>query len=749
MNIFDKRPLALIIFCMLSGFVVFTLGEVWLRIVAVCVIPLLLLLLPIKRIKKATVITVCISVAVAFLCSFLYFDLWYFPASRYDGQVLVRGTVYEIDEETPSMLIKSESLNDSPLSGYNLLISVEEKDTISFELGDKVELYATLLISDGRGESEYRLSLISSKINALGTADGEIRLIESGEPPLESTLADLREELSRRCMALSDNDSGRLLSALLLGERDMLRASTALGFRRLGITHILALSGMHLAILSLGLTKILALLGFGKRTASILNIFFTLGYMLLTGFPVSVVRAGIMLIISSLVRLIVGCYDSPTSLLCAVFIICLFDPTAIVDVSLWLSALATMGVLTIGEYFKGIPLKKEKPRDKKWIAVLKYAGLSLITSTMAISATILLSILCFSGFSLISPISTLIISPLIEIIMYIGSVTLLIGDFIPVGALLKPISSATLWLIDAMSSANGIYVSTDYPLLRIFAVIITVGFVLLLVLKIKHKKTAIGIVAALLCGFMLTGFFVNRANMQEDDIIFADVNDSSVFVVKSQGHASLIYSDTYSSTSAYSPISILSDERICELDALVFTHYSFGVPRVLDDLTAGYELKRIILPNPRCREERTILSMIEKRAEDFGFRIEYFESREEVLLGSVGMVLNHSTVYATDTIRVAFTLIDGESKSVYLSSGMLLDDYYKYSLGLVADKETVILGSHGKSYKEPIYTNYIFKSARAVILCSDKLFIHQDAIEKYTKYGCKIYSHPYKISIKN
>ena len=465
--------------------------------------------------------------------------------------------------------------------------------------------------------------------------------------------------------------------------------------------------------------------------------------------PVSVVRAGIMLILNSLLRLAVGMNDPPTSLSVAVTVICIFDPTAVVDISLWLSALATLGVLTVSEHRNSTPIKNEKKRGNIFVFALKGASLSLLTSALAVTSTILLCITCFRGFSLISPASTLVISPLIELIMYIGSLTLILGDILPIGKLLKPITHFTLWLIELISSADGIFVSTSYIIIRIFALILTVAFALVLILKLKKVKLWLTALALGLCLFMTTGYILNRTNLADDSIVFADIDDSSCTLIKSQGAASLIYSDTYSRTRIYKPVRLLSEENICELDAVAFTHYSFGVPKALSDLAGSYKLKRVVLPKARCREERAILAMIKTRCSEFGITLEHFESREAMHFGSVGMTLNHSTVYGEDTIRAAYTLTEGESKTVYLSSGMLLEDYYKFSVKLCDGADTVILGTHGKSYKENVYMDRIFKSAKSILLCSDGLFLTQDAMAEYTKYGCKIYSHPYKINIKD
>ena len=125
------------------------------------------------------------------------------------------------------------------------------------------------------------------------------RFGERGNGGISVFFDNLRERLSRCVTLFSDSESGALVSALLLGERDLLPDKLRLDFKRIGISHILALSGLHLAILSLGVGKLLSLLKVKKKARLVIIILFILIYMALTGFSVSVCRAGIMIIVST------------------------------------------------------------------------------------------------------------------------------------------------------------------------------------------------------------------------------------------------------------------------------------------------------------------------------------------------------------------------------------------------------------------------------------------------------------------
>jgi competence protein ComEC len=141
---------------------------------------------------------------------------------------------------------------------------------------------------------------------------------------------------------------GGLASALLLGMRDDLEGDLSDGFRNSGCTHILALSGMHLAILS-GILAFLIRKPLGIRWASLAGAIFVLLYVFVAGSQPSLVRAAIMYFIGTFA--IWGLLKArPLSLLCMAFIIqLLFQSETGVSLSFILSYLALLGILTLGE----------------------------------------------------------------------------------------------------------------------------------------------------------------------------------------------------------------------------------------------------------------------------------------------------------------------------------------------------------------------------------------------------------------
>jgi competence protein ComEC len=150
---------------------------------------------------------------------------------------------------------------------------------------------------------------------------------------------------------------GGLAAALLLGTRENLKGGLALSFRNAGLSHILALSGMHLAFLS-GLLAFALKQPLGKKGAVLAGLAFIVLYVFLVGPQPSLIRAAIMYVLGSCL-ILSGTAGQPLALLGTAFLIqTLWEPASAYSISFILSYLALGGLLllsgTIAGLFKGL-----------------------------------------------------------------------------------------------------------------------------------------------------------------------------------------------------------------------------------------------------------------------------------------------------------------------------------------------------------------------------------------------------------
>lgn len=135
-----------------------------------------------------------------------------------------------------------------------------------------------------------------------------------------------------------------LPTALLTGNRDALDGQLRLAYKRLGLSHILAVSGLHLSVIVGGADFLMRKLTVSKRKKNVFLLLLILFFAMICGFSSSVTRAAVMLGLFYLAELLGERSDSLTSLVFAVALILTVRPFSVYDAGLWLSFLATLGI---------------------------------------------------------------------------------------------------------------------------------------------------------------------------------------------------------------------------------------------------------------------------------------------------------------------------------------------------------------------------------------------------------------------
>ena len=164
-----------------------------------------------------------------------------------------------------------------------------------------------------------------------------------------SLLGKVRRYLSKMIDFCYDEDTAGLVKAMLLGDKSGLSAEDKDLFSAAGISHITAISGLHLTILVSILERII-----GKRwgpviSSGLLSVLLW-AYIWMTGFSSSTFRAGVMITYQLFAVLLDREPDRPTSLALAALLQLLIRPFIILGASFWLTYLAVIG-LWIGRSF--------------------------------------------------------------------------------------------------------------------------------------------------------------------------------------------------------------------------------------------------------------------------------------------------------------------------------------------------------------------------------------------------------------
>ena len=240
-------------------------------------------------------------------------------------------------------------------------------------------------------------------------------------PTLLSWASSARRWLESRLLATSLSvPCQELLSALLLGDSRQLSPAVRSRFSQAGIAHILALSGLHVGLLTSLIWFLLFPLDYLRlRRVRLLFTLLTLtAFALITGLSPSVVRATIM-IGFTLVALVLYRKSVALNALCvsALLTLCIW-PTALYQAGFQLSYVTVAAVLTLPSHL--LPIG----RGHRW---WRYVCSLVLTSLVAMSATIMLTAYYFCSISVLSVLSNVLILPVMPVLMVLGVVFLFLA----------------------------------------------------------------------------------------------------------------------------------------------------------------------------------------------------------------------------------------------------------------------------------------------------------------------------------
>jgi competence protein ComEC len=277
----------------------------------------------------------------------------------------------------------------------------------------------------------------------------------------------------------SPHEWGGLAAALLLGVRDSLETDLADAFRDAGCSHILALSGMHLALVSAVIAFLLRK-PLGIPAAAVLGAVFILLYAGLVGALPSLERAVLMYLLGTLA--VLGAFPRrPAVLLALAFLIQLCrTPASGENLSFMLSYLALAGILALDE-----------PLRQLFSGILPEAlSRPLAASTGAFIATAGVSAAFFGVLRPVGILAGLIIVPLtlgfmIFAMVYLAAAFLLPPLIGPAGAVLSLLYEAVARLSGWAGQVPGIGVSNPSIILAASAAL---SAVLVLAGKIRSER---------------------------------------------------------------------------------------------------------------------------------------------------------------------------------------------------------------------------------------------------------------------
>lgn len=322
---------------------------------------------------------------------------------------------------------------------FRLYIQVSKKSK-ELEYGDKVQLQGEYSKpSEQRNYGGYDDKQYLKTLKIVGRVKVEkIEIIAKKQLNGILQLSNaINLQIKEKIEATFEEEKSAILKGLLLGETGDILEDIKEDFQISNISHVLAISGVHISYLIMGL-QLLFNKVMGKKKTRIVTIIFLILYAFITGFSPSVVRAVSMGIITIGSGLVYRKSDVWNSIAISLLGILLYHPFLILNVGLQLSYLGTIGIillrptiLKIFSYRKGEKEGKISKKIKEILAVSLSAQIMilpimlynfntigiyfLITNLLVsiiIGPIIVLGFFCIVTAFIFSPITNLISLPL-------------------------------------------------------------------------------------------------------------------------------------------------------------------------------------------------------------------------------------------------------------------------------------------------------------------------------------------------
>jgi len=332
--------------------------------------------------------------------------------------------VHNIDFSIRSASVKLQQPAKEPIqTSITLLSQMEQKTALKWRRGDNIDMQGTLQLpaeASNFGAFDYRAYLqrqyiqwqfsIKSLDHVQVTTNlhwGILRLLRVNDQ--------FRDMMAEKLAQIFPANQAGYMQSLLIGLRVSLDPQQFQQFSDLGLTHLLAISGMQIAVFCSVLLWIFRKLRITRETSCAMVIVLLPCYILVTGSQPSVARAGLIAMIA-LFAARKSQFKNILTLLCLVGLLMLiWNPYLLLDISFQLSFAVTYGIIV------GVPwIKKLLPQRNKRIN----SGLALMIVAQWISFP--LTIYYFNQFSLLSWVANLIFVPFISFIVTpLGTIALL------------------------------------------------------------------------------------------------------------------------------------------------------------------------------------------------------------------------------------------------------------------------------------------------------------------------------------
>ena len=617
-------------------------------------------------------------------------------------QAVLRGKVMYVEEQEKKWkLLLSACIVDTALEKKNSSLKNEEKYQKRNDLHfQKLILY---LPKESTGEGSMPLPLPGQICSVKGhflelspaTNEGEfslpsyykgegisgvfqaktIELVRGESSPFAKELFTLKQSLGNRIDALFPEETAGFLKSLFLGERSGITLSEKSLYQSAGISHILAISGLHLSLLGGFFYRLLRKIKLSSLLSSLITSFFLFSYFLFTGSSHSAFRALFMLFLRFAAIQLGKGKDLLSQLSFALLFLLWLNPLSLYSIGMQCSCF-TLFVFFLLEERPGKAVRKKKEKalskicKKHALGFSKHPSLLLklpaylsklipcLLSTLPhrlqgsflfyLALLPLFSLTQFS-FPLYAPLLNLLLLPLLPLFFLLGAVSIFLSylpeqDFL----LLRLLSFSSRFLLNLLFQIFHLFMekSLALPFSQILlgkmqALSVMFYFLFLYLLFFFPKAKSLSLLLSL--GFLLSLPLYLPKPPKELEIAALDVGQGDGFVLRK---GALVFTiDNGSTSKNLFPEQIFfpycKAKRIQHIDYALLTHcdrdHISGIQALLEK-NPSIGLSHLILPASALEDHR--YDLLKRLAYNHGADVYYWQKGDELVFSEQGICLS-------------------------------------------------------------------------------------------------------------
>jgi len=634
--------------------------------------------------------------------------------NSYDlGTKKVVGEVLEYDIDGDYLKLTIDA-NEKLIGRYYFKTKAEKELFIK-----SVDVYDTLRLNGELEEAEgskdiysfdYKQYLKSKNINYIIKID-KITLISKEKSFFKGI----------KCFLLKRN-SNPYIKAFIFGNNKSIITDVMSSYQEIGISHLFAISGMHIGLLTLVISKLLMKLNIKEKYIFIIISLFLFFYLFITGVSPSILRAIFFYLFFSINKIYNFNIKGVNIFLLIFSISLLVNPYYIHEVSFLYSYTISFSILLVGNK----------------ISNSSYFKRLFLTSLISFIVSFPITIYFFNQINILSVFYNMLFVPFISMIVFpLSIITYIIPFFEPIFNVFISLMEFLALKFNSISFSKLIFPSLP----RYYYILYIVGVVIFIYFYNKKIISVLPILLLALFNYLYPVFF------NQNYLMFLDVGQGDSILIHSKDKTMLV--DTggvinYSrekwqerknkkSLTNYVTIPVLKKLGIRKIDYLVLTHGDFDHMGEALKLIKQYRVEDIYLNQGN-------FNLLEKKVIKKYRHVYQIREKEEIVLGNINIVQINKE-FSDENDSSSILLMYYKNKKILLTgdASKKSEEYIlnKYNIGKI---DVLKIGHHGSKTSTSDELLKELRPSLAIISCGKNNRFnhpHKETIDKLKEYRIK------------